>query len=68
MKKKRDPLEAFVERPKPRDRAKPNYVMVRFTKKPHLIDFAIERAMALGISREAYILALIERDKSEVGS
>lgn len=64
MKEKK--LEAYL--PTERPRAKnPIYMMVRFDNKPDLLKFAIERVAKLKTSKNAYVLALIEKDMAENG-
>ena len=59
--KKKDALDPFL--PEARVNNHPIYIMVRFSRRPDLIEYATKRAKSLGVSRESYIVALIAQDK-----
>lgn len=57
-------LEEFLPK-KDTKKKKALYQMVRFDNRMDLVRFMHQRATALGVSKNAYFLALIQRDMEE---
>lgn len=62
--RRNDSLVSFVIRPK----CKASFVSLRFTKEPVLSEYVDKRSQGLGCTKEAYLLALIRKDKAENGA
>lgn len=63
--RKKDSLEFFLPKKKRAPRGKPLYTMVRFDKRPDLLEHLLKRVEALGTDKQNFMIALLAKDKEE---